>query len=292
MSERKSLNADTTSNTYRVLMLGCGQMGGALLSRWHQVSGYQFTVVSPSGQRAVPSGVRMIRSASELPEGEPFDIIIVAVKPQKIAEVLPDYANLLAGEGFIISIAAGASCVSLATLVASASPPAGQAHDGPAQGGVPVVRIMPNLPVSEGKGVSGLFPNEHARDVHKDSVDRLMHSTGTVRWVGSEDELDRITAIAGSGSGYAFEIANAWVKASQGLGFSEQESRDIVLKTLEGAISMALQSDTSLQDLRERVTSKNGTTHAGLQKLNGDSQLSRLFDDTVNAAYNRAVELR
>ena len=119
-----------------------------------------------------------------------------------------------------------------------------------------------------------------------------MAPTGELVWVSTEDELDRVTAVAGSGPGYAFEIARCWAEACESLGFSEQQARRLVLTTLAGSVDLALASDASLDELRDGVTSRKGTTQAGLSALNGGSQLGSLFGETVQAAYARAVELR
>ena len=110
--------------------------------------------------------------------------------------------------------------------------------------------------------------------------------------VADEDALDRVTAVAGSGPGYVFEIARSYVEAAVEAGFTEDEATSMVLGTMQGTIAMAQQSDLSLEDLRNSVTSKNGTTEAGLNALNGQGKLSTLMSDTVQAAYRRAVELR
>ncbi|MEQ8406758.1 MAG: pyrroline-5-carboxylate reductase [Gammaproteobacteria bacterium] len=262
----------------RVLMAGCGNMGGALLSQWLQQPGFEFTVISPSNRRC-PDGVRVENDVSKL-EGQQFDLIVVAVKPQLINDVIPAYTNLLAADGCFVSMAAGFSVSSLEKLI------------GLKNGPVPVIRIMPNMPVSIGKGVSALYANDKAGQSHKDRVADLMQATGQLIWVADEDAIDRFTAIAGSGPGYAFEIARCWVQAGQALGFSEQEAKEMVLQTLLGSAEMALASDSSLADLRNGVTSKNGTTAAGLNALNGGGDLDRLLQQTLDAAYSRAVELR
>ena len=255
-------------------MIGCGKMGGALLTPWLKHSEYTFTVVSPSG-RSAPEGVKRVMGPGEL-HGETFDLLIVAVKPQMIASILPLYRHLLNNDGCLLSIAAGFSAASIEELA----------------GKVALVRVMPNLPVQIGNGVSALYANARATDAHQRSVTKLMDTTGKLIWVETEDDIDRVTAVAGSGPGYAFEIARCWMLAAQSLGFPPAEARELVLKTLSGSIELALNSATPLDELRDRVTSKNGTTAAGLSALNGDSSLNGLLQKTVEAAYARAVELR
>lgn len=205
-----------------------------------------------------------------------FDLVIVAVKPQIVAEVLPDYAARLAPDGFVASIAAGCSLERLHTL----------------SGGAAVVRVMPNLPSAIGKGVSGLCADAHATAAQRTLIAALMQAAGSAIWVDDEDMLDRLTAVAGSGPGYVFEIARSYVEAAENLGFSPDDARQLVLGTMAGTLAMAQSSSESLADLRTNVTSKNGTTAAGLAALNGDGGLSARFHDVLDAAYARAVELR
>ncbi|WP_435201257.1 pyrroline-5-carboxylate reductase family protein [Qipengyuania sp. 902] len=255
-------------------MVGCGKMGGALLSHWMQ-GNEQFTVVDPALDSA-PDGARLVRDRSEI-ASETFDVVIVAIKPQMIDDILPDYASMLSENGYVLSIAAGCSLSRLSQLM----------------GGAPAVRVMPNLPAAVGKGVSGLCADDKGRGPALAHAETMMGRTGTAVVVDSEDKIDRVTAVAGSGPGYVFEIARAYVAAAMEMGFDEDEARVLVLGTIEGATAMALEPGAAgLEDLRNSVTSKGGTTAAGLDALNGDGTISRKMRETLEAAYNRAVELR
>ena len=258
----------------RALMIGCGNMGSSLLSRWVDVEDTAFFVVDPYSEFSHPS-VKMLKDKSALGD-EKFDFIIVAVKPQMIDDIVPDYLSYLKESGAILSIAAGYSAERLGRI----------------SGGKPIIRVMPNMPASLGQGTSGLYCSPSVSPQMRDAVHTLMASTGEVVDVDSEDALDRVTAIAGSGPGYVFEIARAYTEAAMSLGFDAETARRLSLSTLRGTVAMALESEKSLEDLRNSVTSKAGTTEAGLNALNGDGGLDRLLEQTVRAAYERAVELR
>jgi len=248
-------------------------MGGALLSRW--VKGDDaFTVVDP-GLGEAPDGVRLCADRAEL-DGEKFDVVIVAIKPQLIDDIMPAYTEHLAEDGCVLSIAAGCSIDRLHRAL----------------GPVPVIRVMPNLPAAIGQGVSGIVADAATSPAQLAHATAMMERAGTVVVVDSEDKLDRVTAVAGSGPGYVFEIARAYVDAAIGLGFSPDEARALVLGTMAGGIAMARDSDRTLEELRDSVTSKGGTTQAGLDALNGDGLLSQRLTATVDAAFARAVELR
>ena len=257
-----------------ILLIGCGKMGGALLEYWKKGE-EKFTIVDPFLESA-PEGVDLVKEKAELDQ-QRFDVIIVAIKPQMIDDILPDYAPVLAEGGYVISMAAGASIARISKVM----------------GDAPVIRIMPNLPAFVGKATNGLVAGPGVTDDQRNHATAMMQRTGTVVEVEDEDQLDRVTAVAGSGPGYVFELARAYVAAAEGIGFSHEQARTLVLGTLEGTIAMAIaEDDKSLEDLRNSVTSKGGTTAAGLDALNGDGAVSRKFEQTLEAAYKRAVELR
>lgn len=255
-------------------MIGCGNMGGALLQQWCTLPDFRITVVTP-GSKTLPAGVSHFNSPQAL-ESQQFDGIVVAVKPQMIREVVPTFRANLGENGCVISIAAGFSAASFEQLL----------------GDVPIVRIMPNLPSRIGRGVSGVYATDRCQSQHRGMADSLANAAGYVVAVDSEDELDRVTAVAGSGPGYAFEIARCWTQAAEELGFSADVARGLALNTLAGTLEMALNSSEELDDLRNSVTSKNGTTAAGLSMLRDADVLTDLFRATFNAAYDRARELR
>jgi len=258
----------------QILLIGCGKMGGAMLRRWLQSDIATFTVAAPNGG-SIPQGVEHVRSPAEL-DGRKFDLLLIAVKPQMIDTALVPYMPHLAPSGCLVSIAAGYSSARLTTLV----------------GNQPVIRLMPNLPAMIGQGVNGLFANALCTPAHRDAATALATATGSAIWVEDEDRIDRITAVAGSGSGYVFEIARSYVAAAEAMGFDTATARTLVLDTMAGAIEMARQSDQTLETLRNDVTSKNGTTQAGLEALMRDGQLDTLLENTTKAAYARAIELR
>ena len=249
-------------------------MGSALLSQW--VEGPEaITVVDPAGSD-VPDGVTLVADRGDI-AGQRFDLVIAAVKPQLIDDILADYTEHLAPGGYVLSIAAGYSAGRLSTLM----------------GDAPVIRTMPNLPAAIGQGVSGICPGPHATGDHVAHAEAFMRRAGATITVDSEEKLDRVTAVAGSGPGYVFEIARAYAEAAMAQGFTEEEAREMVLGTIGGAIAMASEpSAPSLEDLRNSVTSKGGTTAAGLNALNGDKGLSDRLHATLQACYDRAVELR
>lgn len=258
----------------KALMIGCGKMGGALLHQWALSDQVSFTVIDPAAN-ALPASVTGYRHAEALGT-ETFDMVIIAIKPQLVEDILPVYKKHLSETGCVLSMAAGCSAERIAALLDTAA----------------IIRIMPNLPSFIGQGVAGMFAQDAVSKAQKMQVEHMMALAGTAIWVVDEDGIDRITAVAGSGPGYVFEFARSYIEAAKSLGFSDDQARDLVLGTIVGTINMAKQSIESLETLRNNVTSKNGTTEAGLNALNGDDVLSKRLNETVKAAYERAVELR
>ncbi|MGZ9810523.1 pyrroline-5-carboxylate reductase family protein [Pseudoroseicyclus sp. H15] len=258
----------------KILLIGCGKMGGAMLRQWAGNSANDFTVADPAASD-LPAGVTHVTEPGALEPGS-FDAIIIAIKPQMIADVLPDYTGALKDGGCFISIAAGCSVATIAGIVGERA----------------IIRVMPNLAAMVGQGVSGLYANDLCTPAQAGAVTELIGETGTCVPLDSEDEIDRLTAISGSGPGYVFEILRAYVAAAESMGFSPETARQLVLDTVTGTVETARQSGQSLEDLRLSVTSKNGTTQAGLEQLMRDGTLDSLLSDTVRAAYDRAVALR
>lgn len=258
----------------KILLIGSGKMGGAMLRQWINHEGNQFTVADPSAAD-VPEGVTHVTKTTSLPSAE-FDVIVIAIKPQMIADLLPQYVHALKPGGCFVSIAAGCSIATLAGIVGDAA----------------IIRVMPNLAAMVGLGVSGLYANPACSEQQVTEVTAFIAQTGRCVPLASEDEIDRLTAVSGSGPGYVFEIMRSYVEAAKRLGFDEETSRALVFDTIVGTVETARQSDASLEELRNSVTSKNGTTQAGLDELRRDGLLDGLLDDTVQAAYKRAAELK
>lgn len=258
----------------KVAMIGCGKMGGAMLSRWTGLDDFDFTVIDPARPN-LPDDVTLAEKLADLSD-QRFDLLILAIKPQMIDTVLPDYRDRLTADGCLISVAAGYSIARLEAIM----------------GAVPIIRVMPNLPAMIGRGASGYVGNSATSQKHATMVEALLEAVGTAVEVDSEDMLDRLTAISGSGPGYVFQIIHSYIQAAKNMGFDEQAATALVQATMAGATEMAVTLDESAETLRNNVTSKAGTTEAGLNALNGDGSLDRLMKATIQAAYDRAVALR
>jgi len=207
---------------------------------------------------------------------EGADIIILAVKPQVMAEATDSIAAAVrANRSLVISIAAG---ITIASMQARLGPEAA------------IVRCMPNTPALIGCGASGLFANDRTSAEQRKFAQRVLSAVGITCWVDSEPELDAITALSGSGPAYFFLFIEAMVNSGMELGLDEQTARTLALQTSLGASRMALESDVDLVELRRRVTSPGGTTERAIQSFEQDG-LRTIVANAMCAAADRATEM-
>jgi pyrroline-5-carboxylate reductase len=252
----------------RLLMIGAGNMGGAMLQRWLEAGlpAGAVTVVSPSG-RVMPDGVRVLR---DIPATEVFDTILLGLKPQQLGAVrdgLRGHAPRL-----LVSILAGVEADTLAPLVRG-----------------PVVRAMPNLPVGIGKGVVALC-GERATEAGK-RVEALMAPLGLVEWIGDERLFDLVTALAGSGPAFLYRFVDALARAGAALGLPEAQAARLALATVEGSALLAAGAQDAPAMLADKVASPGGSTREGLNVLDRDDALVRLLTETLAAATRRNAEM-
>lgn len=204
------------------------------------------------------------------------DAILLAVKPQIMQVVLEPLANLPnLSDKLFISIAAGLRIDAMSAWLGCA---------------VPFIRCMPNTPALVQCGASALFANSQSNEQHKALAHNLLSSVGIVEWVGSEADLDAITALSGSGPAYFFLLIEALEKAAQDLGLPASVCHAMATQTALGAATMAVQSEQTPAQLREAVTSKGGTTAAALDAFY-QGNFSQLVSDAVNAAHRRSQTL-
>ncbi|HUG58795.1 MAG TPA: pyrroline-5-carboxylate reductase [Candidimonas sp.] len=204
---------------------------------------------------------------------------IFAVKPQYMKEAVQNCRPFLQPDTLVISIAAG---ISSATL--------GQWLGSPQQPFTRLIRCMPNTPALIGAGASGLMAGEGASEDDKMVAQQLMRAVGEVVWVANDYEIDVVTSLSGSGPAYVFLFLEALIQGGVKQGLSNDQARTLALATLTGATQLAALSHESLTVLRERVTSKGGTTAAAVAVLQ-DQQFPNIVQTAMQAAADRAAEL-
>jgi len=263
-----------------LLLVGCGNMGHAMLAGWLGADpSLEVHVVEPIEAlraRAEATGARAVAEAGALPSSLAPDLIFLAVKPQVMAEAAPAYAGFAGGPAVFVSIAAGTTIATLAGML---------------PGPTPVIRCMPNTPAAIGAGMLVCCANRHAPEDAKALATRLLESSGAVEWIDDEGLMDAVTALSGSGPAYVFHMIEAMTAAGVDVGLPEPLAARMAMQTIMGAGRLAAGADDSPSRLREQVTSPGGTTAAGLSVLMREDALERLLTDTVRAARDRGAEL-
>ncbi|MBX3644961.1 MAG: pyrroline-5-carboxylate reductase [Rubrivivax sp.] len=196
-----------------------------------------------------------------------------AVKPQVFGDAAAACAGRTAG-ALHLSVMAGIRCDAIAR----------------ATGAARIVRSMPNTPALIGQGIAGLYATPAVSAAERAQVEALLAPTGRTLWVGQEADLDAVTALSGSGPAYVFYFIEAMLQAAQDMGLDAAQGRALALATFAGATELARQSDEPVALLRERVTSKGGTTYAALTSMEADGVKAALVK-AVRAAQRRAKEL-
>lgn len=201
------------------------------------------------------------------------DIVVFAVKPQVLAQVLQPLKGLV-NDKLIISIVAGAEIATLASLL----------------GTVRIVRVMPNTPALVQTGAHGLYAHEDVENSDRDLASQVLASTGLTIWVNSEAQIDAVTAVSGSGPAYFFYMMESMIRAGKNLGLDEKVATALTLQTALGAAQMAITSSNTPAELRKNVTSPNGTTQAALEVFDR-AQISQNIQAALAAAQKRSQEL-
>lgn len=204
---------------------------------------------------------------------------VFAVKPQQMREVVLSVKPFLTSNTLVISIAAGISMHSLAGWLGSASQPWQK-----------IVRCMPNTPALVSAGVTGMTaPKALAKD-DRHTAEQLLSAVGDVVWVDDDAAIDAVTALSGSGPAYVFLFLESLIAGGQALGLDAAQSRELALATLSGATKLAAESSEPPSVLRERVTSKGGTTAAALDVFRANA-FEKIVQSAMDAASRRAAEL-
>ena len=256
----------------RILIFGCGNMGGAMLAGWLAggANPTRFTIVDPALETA-PSGTRLLR---EVPQ-ERFDAVLLGIKPQGLRGLAPSIRPAVSEGTVVLSILAG---VELATLAGHFPESAGW------------VRIMPNLAAALGKSPIALFA-EGLGDAGRAEISALMEPLGQVEWLESEEQFHLVTALAGSGPAFLYRFIDTLAAGAAELGMDRGQADRLALAMVEGAAMLAASSGDSPGVLANRVASPGGVTRAGLDVLDEDAGLAKLVEKTLRAAAARNAEM-
>ncbi len=250
-------------------LVGCGNMGGAMLRRWIAagLDPATVTVITRSGKGA-PEGVR---SLTALPDEAAPATLMLALKPQQIDAAQALLAPMRGAPMLLLSILAGVDHAALSERFKAER----------------IVRAMPNLPVAIGKGVTSLYaPGKPIA-----AAEAFAAPLGHYEWIADEAHFDAVTALAGCGPGFVFRFADALAQAGAALGLPADQAARLAIATLAGAAIMAADADVSPAVLADRVASPGGSTREGLNVLDRDDALVALLTATLAASERRNGEM-
>ncbi|MGO8740435.1 pyrroline-5-carboxylate reductase [Rhodoblastus sp.] len=260
-----------------LVLIGAGKMGAALLGGWLAagIAPGDIAVVEPQPSEALE---KLAAEKGFALDGapEPAQTLVLAIKPQMLDKAAPGLAPWLDSESLLISIVAGKTIANLSRRLPARS----------------IVRAMPNTPAAIGRGITGAFANSHVTPAQRDRAQSLLSGVGAVEWVGSEQAIDAVTAVSGSGPAYVFLLVEALAQGGEALGLPPDLAMRLARATVEGSGELLRRApDSSAETLRKNVTSPGGTTKAALDVLMAQDGLAALMARATAAAAKRAGEL-
>ncbi len=270
----------TIELTGTLVLVGAGKMGGAMLEGWLRagLDPGQIVILDPSPPPEIDAVITKHGGRRNPPVAGISDaeIVLIAVKPQIVDDVLPALAPLGRSKPLILSVAAGKT---IATFERSFGPDAA------------VIRSIPNTPAAIGRGITAMAANAKVSPNQLAQADSLLSAIGEVVTVPDESLIDAATAVSGSGPAYVFYLTECLAAAGEKMGMPGDLAMKLARATVSGAGELMRVSGTEAATLRLNVTSPKGTTYAALQVLMADKGLAPLMDEAIAAATRRSREL-
>ncbi len=265
----------------KILLIGCGHMGSALLKAWSQEKKFSFKVVDPFNYNKINKNlnkkIKAFKNIHEVKNLLSSNIVIFAVKPQVAKEVLKEFLKYnFNNKTIFVSIIAGKKISFFNHFLPNKNQ---------------FIRVMPNMPALINQGISCLIASKNVTERNRNIINSLFLKVGKTFWLKKENDIDKVTAISGSGPGYIFLIVDAFEKAASELGLEKEVTRDLVYQTFLGSINLLLKDKHSAIDLANSIAISGGTTEAALKKFKDKNVLKKLFKKAVKAAYDRSVQL-
>lgn len=261
----------------KLLLVGCGKMGGAMLDGWllRGLAAADVLVAEPvEALRPGKPGLRAVASTSQIAETP--EIVVLAVKPQSMDAVLPDLRRFADAGAVFLSIAAGKTLKYFAGHLGAAAR---------------VVRAMPNTPAAVRQGITVACASQGVTAVQRKRCQDLLEAVGEALWVEDESLMDPVTALSGSGPAYVFLLVEAMAAAGSKLGLTPEMAMQLARATVAGSGELLRQSREPAAQLRVNVTSPGGTTAEALKVLMADDGIQPVFDKALAAATRRSKEL-
>jgi pyrroline-5-carboxylate reductase len=264
----------------RLVLVGAGKMGGAMLEGWlkQEIDQAKIAVIDPSPPADIKAliterGILFNPPISSIADAE---IIVMAVKPQTASEALPPMAALRSSRPLVLSVVAGKTIAFFEKYFGSDAA---------------IIRTIPNTPAAVGRGITAMAANKNVSRMQQALARALLSAIGEVVTVADERQIDAVTALSGSGPAYVFLLTECLTEAGKKLGLAEELATRLARATVSGSGELMRISGLPAATLRENVTSPKGTTHAALQVLMAENGMMKLFEDALAAAEKRSREL-
>ena len=263
----------------KIAFIGGGNMATALIAGLAKElgAGAQVHVADPNAEALAKLATQYGATTAQTIDAAvaSCEVIVLAVKPQQMRDVAAALAPHLGGGPLVLSIAAGIRSADLSRWLGGYSA---------------IVRTMPNTPALIGMGITGMVATSGVSDAQRAAADSVMRAVGKTVWLEEEDLIDPVTAVSGSGPAYVFYFLEAMQAAAVEMGLSAEQGKELALATFAGAAELAAQSSESLEVLRQRVTSKGGTTYAAITSMEAAGVKPAIIE-AMKAAAARGREL-
>tara|TARA_B000000437_G_scaffold20408_1_gene14594 strand:+ start:208 stop:1035 length:828 start_codon:yes stop_codon:yes gene_type:complete len=268
----------------KILLVGCGKMGGSLLEgivkfndNFNLIDVVDPVINDSYKRNFKKNKTNFYPNIRELKDSITYDSIVIATKPNNYVEIFKDLKNhiIVNEEMLIISILAGIKIKKIEDII----------------GAVPIIRAMPNIASSVAEGMTALIGNKKMKSDQINAANMIFQTIGNKIWLEHEDQMDSFTAISGSGPAYFFYFTECLHKIAIDEGFSEDLAKQISEQIIIGSGKLIKDSNIDVSQLRENVTSPNGTTEAALKVLSGDDGLLSKLREAIEKAKKRSIEI-
>tara|TARA_B000000609_G_scaffold98046_1_gene74827 strand:+ start:237 stop:1058 length:822 start_codon:yes stop_codon:yes gene_type:complete len=270
------------NDSQKLLIIGLGKMGGSLLEGLisEKLPKIEISVIEPNlnetNKDMVIKNTNHYSSIDKINSFD-FDIVIFAIKPQIVKEVCQQISLISSGKSFsIISILAGTKIKTFERFFNN----------------YPIIRTMPNLAASKGSSITALYGNNFINNDFKLLTENIFSKIGEYFWINSEDDIDIITAISGSGPAYYFYLTDCLSSIAKEIGLKDIDTNKLAKIVAKGSTDLMMSSSKTANELKENVTSKGGTTEAAFEILEGSKKnFYNLLKSAIKNAVKRSKEL-
>ena len=264
----------------KILLVGCGHMGSALLRAWYKKTSFKISVIDPKTYKILKKKyskkISAYKSILDVNNINQYNVVIFAVKPQIVKNVILKINFTNNNKIIFISIVAGKKISFFKKYLNNSNQ---------------IIRVMPNLPALVEEGISCLVSNNLVSKKNKIIASNLFKAVGKIMWLDKESDIDKVTAISGSGPGYFFLFMEHIINSAIKLGIKPKIAEKLVYQTTYGSISLLLSSKKKVKELRKNIAIKGGTTEAAINAFEKNKLFKKLISDSIKAAYNRSKKI-